>query len=81
MDDDFVGAVNLYPYINTPPDQLLCDGRILSTQQYPALFSLILNSYGGDGTETFALPNLLGLEPIPYTHYYIVKDGIYPPRS
>lgn len=37
---------------------LPCDGRILAIQQNAALFSLIGTYYGGDGTRTFALPNL-----------------------
>jgi len=39
---------------------LPCDGRTLPIQQYTALFSLIGNTYGGNGTTTFNLPNLNG---------------------
>jgi hypothetical protein len=37
---------------------LPCDGRLLNIATYNALFSLIGVTYGGDGTTTFALPNL-----------------------
>jgi microcystin-dependent protein len=39
---------------------LPCAGQLLSIQQYPALFSLIGTSYGGNGTTNFQLPNMVG---------------------
>ncbi|NIG54505.1 phage tail protein [Chitinophaga sp. Cy-1792] len=42
-----------------PVGWLPCDGQIVSIQQYPALFSLLGISYGGDGKTNFALPNLM----------------------
>lgn len=36
----------------------------MSTAQHPALFSLIGTIYGGDGRDTFALPDLRGRTPI-----------------
>jgi microcystin-dependent protein len=37
-----------------------CDGQLLSISQNTALFSLLGTSYGGNGTTTFALPDLRG---------------------
>ncbi len=42
----------------------LCNGQILSISQNTALFSLIGTYYGGNGTSTFALPNLQGNAPM-----------------
>jgi microcystin-dependent protein len=39
---------------------LPADGRLLSIADYTALFSLVGTTYGGDGHDTFALPNLVG---------------------
>jgi microcystin-dependent protein len=39
---------------------LYCDGRTLQIQQYTPLFSIIGTTYGGNGTTTFALPDLRG---------------------
>lgn len=36
------------------------DGRLLAIQQFPPLYSLYGNTYGGDGRVTFALPDLRG---------------------
>lgn len=50
---------------NFPPSGFLpCDGRLLSVQNNAALFSLIGNTYGGDGVNNFALPDYRGLFPI-----------------
>jgi microcystin-dependent protein len=43
-----------------PSGFLPCDGRLLDVQSNAALFSLIGNTYGGDGIKNFALPDLRG---------------------
>jgi microcystin-dependent protein len=49
---------------NFPPvNWLPCDGRLLPISQYDVLFSLIGTTYGGDGQNTFALPNMCGRVP------------------
>ena len=35
-----------------------CDGQLLNINQYIGLYSILRNTYGGDGVETFAVPNL-----------------------
>src|SRR5947207_3752286 len=40
---------------------LKCDGRTVSKQTYPELFSMIGTTYGGNGNPDFALPNMRGL--------------------
>ncbi len=42
----------------------LCNGQLMSISQNTALFSLLGTTYGGDGVQTFALPNLQGRVPI-----------------
>jgi microcystin-dependent protein len=79
--DYFIGTILLLPYSFTPMTMLLCNGQTLNTMAYQALFSLIGNTYGGDGSTTFAVPNMLGQEPQPGMNYYIVYEGIYPTRD
>jgi microcystin-dependent protein len=44
-----------------PPGYLICDGRLVSRTTYSALFAVIGVAWGaGDGSTTFALPNLNG---------------------
>jgi microcystin-dependent protein len=42
----------------------VCNGQILPVADYPALFDLLGNLYGGDGVTTFALPDLRGRAPV-----------------
>jgi microcystin-dependent protein len=56
------------------------DGRILSIQQYSALFTVIGTIYGGNGSTTFALPNLTDQAPN-LTTYSICVQGTYPSRN
>jgi microcystin-dependent protein len=41
-----------------------CNGQLLPINQNQALFSLLGTTYGGNGTTTFALPNLQGRVPV-----------------
>ena len=50
---------------NYPPNNwALCNGQLLAIRQYAALFSLLGVAYGGDGVQTFALPNLTDSVPM-----------------
>lgn len=42
----------------------LCNGQLLSIAENTALFSLLGTTYGGNGTTTFALPDLRGRVPM-----------------
>lgn len=41
-----------------------CDGQLMAISQNDALFVLLGTSFGGDGQETFALPDLQGRFPM-----------------
>jgi microcystin-dependent protein len=47
-----------------PVDWAFCNGQVLRISDYNTLFSLIGVTYGGDGTTTFALPDLRGRIPV-----------------
>jgi microcystin-dependent protein len=79
--DEFIGKIDLYPYSFTPMGMALCNGQILQVAQNNALYSLIGNTYGGTYGQTFAVPNMLGLEPVPGLNYYIITEGIFPVRD
>lgn len=79
--ETFIGAVELFSFGFEPMDWFLCDGRLLNISQYDVLYSLLGNQFGGDGINTFALPNLLGTEPMPGMNFYIATAGDYPVRS
>ncbi|MNN11094.1 Phage Tail Collar Domain protein [compost metagenome] len=58
---------------------MVAKGQLLPIQLYAPLFSLIGNTFGGDGTTNFALPNLTGQAPANLT-YMICTEGLYPSR-
>jgi len=60
--DPFIGEIRIMPYSGNFITQgwALCNGQLLSTQAYSALFSLLGTAFGGNGTTTFGLPNLSG---------------------
>ena len=62
--DAFTGEVRLFGGNYAPANWLLCNGASLAVSQYPELFSLIGTTYGGDGQQSFNLPNLCGRIPI-----------------
>lgn len=47
-----------------PKGWAMCNGQILSIQQNTALFSILGTTYGGNGVNTFGLPNLQGRVPL-----------------
>lgn len=47
-----------------PRNWALCNGQLLAISQNTALFSILGTTYGGNGTTTFALPNLQSRVPI-----------------
>ena len=59
MSDPFVGEIQIFGFNYAPYGWMACNGATLQIQQYPALYSLINTTYGGDGKTTFMLPNLV----------------------
>lgn len=65
MSEPFLGELRLFPISNyAPRGWAFCDGQILPINQNQALYSLLGTTYGGDGRNTFALPDLRGRVPI-----------------
>lgn len=58
--EDFVGTLCTTAANWCPDGTLPANGQILQIQQNPALYGVIGPTYGGDGSTTFALPNLQG---------------------
>lgn len=63
-DTPYIGSVDFVAFNFAPKDWATCDGQLLSIQQFPALFALLGTTYGGNGTTTFALPDLRGRVPM-----------------
>ena len=57
--DPYIGEIILVPYNFIPAGWALCAGQELQIARYQALYSLLGTTYGGNGTTTFKLPNLV----------------------
>jgi microcystin-dependent protein len=64
MSDPFVGEIRMFAGNFAPRSWAFCDGQLLAVSQNDALFSLLGTIYGGDGSTTFALPDMRGRLPV-----------------
>ncbi|WP_309572199.1 tail fiber protein [Deinococcus sp.] len=64
---------------------VIAQGQILPISQNTALFSLLGTQYGGNGTTTFALPDLRAVSPKSANgqalSYVICMEGVFPSRN
>jgi microcystin-dependent protein len=64
MAEPFLSEIRIMSFGFAPKGWALCNGQELPINQNQALFSLLTTTYGGNGSTTFALPNLQGRTPI-----------------
>lgn len=64
MAQPYLGEIRMFGGTFAPLGWLPADGRLLSIDEYDTLFNLIGTTYGGDGQQTFALPDLQGRVPV-----------------
>jgi microcystin-dependent protein len=60
----YIGEIFMFAGNFAPVGYAMCDGALVQINQNDALFTLIGTIYGGDGEQTFALPDLRGRVPI-----------------
>lgn len=53
-----IGEIRMFAGNFAPRNWAFCQGQILQIRSNTALFSILGTQYGGDGTNTFALPDL-----------------------
>jgi microcystin-dependent protein len=56
--DPYIGEIRIFASNFAPQGWLKCEGQLIPIQQNVALFSILGTTYGGNGTTTFALPDL-----------------------
>src|ERR1700755_2878981 len=64
MAQPYVGEIRIFAGNFAPAGWMFCEGELLPISEYETLFNLIGTTYGGDGQETFALPDLQGRAPM-----------------
>lgn len=64
MANPYVGEIRLFAGNFAPVGWFLCQGQTLPISEYEVLYTLIGTTYGGDGQQTFNLPNLASRVPV-----------------
>jgi len=64
MANPFIGEIRMFGGNFAPAGWAFCDGSLLAISEYETLFVLIGTTYGGDGQQSFALPDLRGRLPL-----------------
>ncbi|QJB31863.1 phage tail protein [Chitinophaga oryzae] len=60
----YIGEIRIFAGTFAPNGWFLCNGALLSVAQYTPLFALLSYTYGGDGRNSFAVPDLRGRVPL-----------------
>lgn len=64
MSEPYLGEIRMFGGNFAPEGWAFCNGQLLSISQNDALYNLLGTTYGGDGVNTFALPDLQGRLPV-----------------
>jgi len=64
MSQPYVGEIRIFGGNFAPVGWMLCQGQLLPISENEVLFQLIGTTYGGNGSSTFALPNLASRTPV-----------------
>lgn len=64
MGSPYIGEIRMFAGSFAPAGWMFCDGQLLPISENDTLFNLIGTTFGGDGQETFALPDLQGRVPM-----------------
>lgn len=64
MAQPYVGEIRMFGGNFAPAGWMFCSGQLLPISENETLFNLIGTTYGGDGQETFGLPDMQGRVPI-----------------
>ena len=78
MSTPYVGEIRIFAGNFAIAGWAFCDGSLQSISQNQTLFNLIGTTYGGDGQNTFALPDLQGRFPVHQGSGYLIgqKAGV-----
>jgi microcystin-dependent protein len=64
MAEPFIGEIKMFAGNFAPKGWAFCNGQVLPLAQNQALFAILGTTYGGNGVNNFALPNLQASVPI-----------------
>lgn len=62
--EPYIGEICIFGFNFAPNHWAYCNGQLIAIASNTALFSILGTNYGGNGTTTFALPDLQGRVPM-----------------
>lgn len=74
MAQPYIGEIRMFAGNFAPAGWMFCEGQVLPISENETLFQLIGTTYGGDGQETFALPDLRGRLPLQQGNGFILAE-------
>ncbi len=74
MAQPYVGEIRIFAGNFAPLGWEFCEGQLLPIEENEVLFQLIGTTYGGDGQNTFGLPDLRGRLPIHWGNGFNLAD-------
>lgn len=75
MSQPYIGEIRMFAGNFPPQGWEWCNGQTLAISENDALFNLIGTTYGGDGQETFQLPNLAGRIPVHSGNGFVLSES------
>jgi microcystin-dependent protein len=75
MSDPYVGEIRMFGGSFAPLGWAFCNGAQIPISENDTLFTLIGTTYGGDGQETFNLPDLQGRVPIHQGNGHVIGEA------
>ena len=64
MSQPYIGEIRMFAGNFAPAGWAMCNGALMAISENDTLFNLIGTTYGGDGQQTFGLPNLQSRVPV-----------------
>ena len=74
MSDAYLGEIRMFAGSFAPAGWAFCNGQLIPISENDALFVLLGTQYGGDGQETFALPNLQSRFPMHVGNNHVLSE-------
>ena len=74
MAQPYVGEIRMFAGNFAPAGWMFCAGQLLPISENETLFNLIGTTYGGDGQNTFGLPDLRGRVPLHFGNGFVLAE-------
>jgi len=74
VSNPYIGEIRMFGGNFAPAGWAFCNGALMPISENDALFTLIGTTYGGDGQETFALPDLQGRAPMHVGNSHVLGE-------